>query len=101
MQVERHVEGGGPLPHDVEVGVVEVLALAVGVDEAAAEAVLLHGARELVRRRPRVLQGERREAAETGRVLVDHGLEEVVDLARVSDGDLGAPLRLDAGGCQR
>src|SRR6478672_2701479 len=101
VQIERHVESHRPLPHDVKVGVVEVLPLCVRVDEAATEAILLHGAFELVRCRLRVLQGKRRKATEMGWVLVDHGLEEVVDLERIGNGNPGVLLRLDAGGRER
>jgi hypothetical protein len=66
--------------------VVEVLPLRVRVDEPATEAVLLHGAFELVRCCLRVLQGKRGKAAEADGVLVDHRLEEVVDLERIGNG---------------
>jgi len=78
VQIERYIEAGRPLPHDFEVGVVEVLAKGMRIDEATAEAVLFHGALKLVGCYLRVLQRERREAAEARRVFVDYGLEEIV-----------------------
>jgi hypothetical protein len=101
VQIERYVEAARPLPQNFEVGVVEVLANGMRIDEATAEAVLSHGALKLVGCHLRVLQRERREAAEARRVFVDYGLEEIVYLASVGDGDLSVPFRLNAGGRER
>jgi hypothetical protein len=76
---------------------IEILAEGVRIDQPAAEAVLLHGALELVRRRLRVLEGERCKATETGGVLLDHRFKEVIDLTRIGDSKPSVPLRLNAG----
>jgi hypothetical protein len=78
VQVERHVQAGGPLPDHPQLGVVQVAPLRVRVDQRAPEPEPGDRALQLPGGGRRVLQRQRGEPGEPGGVLGDGGREQVV-----------------------
>ncbi len=81
MQIDRCINRLGGLQNGPELGVVQVLAVRVGVDQHAVQPEPGHGPLDLLCGGLRVLGRHRRETGQTVRMLADRRRQAIVDEA--------------------